>query len=98
MWYVLDAGWSNFRSVNVNLAGNRSTAELTVTDYDGASQTAVVRLRGNPDVILAGGLPEGHLLKMSGDPADYGLSDPGPAEGEPLATGAVDAVFSGPDA
>lgn len=28
-WYVMDAGWDGFRSVNVKLAGNRSTAELT---------------------------------------------------------------------
>jgi hypothetical protein len=95
-WYMVDAGWSGFRSVNVQLAGNRSTAELTAIDYAGNSQTAVVRVLGNPQVAMAGGLPDGYLLKMNGSPEDYGLSDP--AEGEALSTEAIDAVFAGSDA
>ncbi len=95
-WYMVDAGWSGFRTINVQLAGNRSTAELTATDYANNSQTAVVRVLGNPQVAIAGGLPDGYLLKMNGSPNDFGLSDP--AEGESLSAEAIDAVFAGPDA
>ncbi len=94
MWYVLDAGWGGFHSVDVKLAGNRSTAELTATDRSGNDQSEVVRVLGNPSVILAGELPDGYLMKMSGGPDDYGFSDPGVAEGEPLSAAAIDAAFA----
>ena len=98
MWYVLDAGWDGFESVDVKLASNRSTAELSATGHLGPTQRTTVRVLGNPDVFLAGDATHGYLLNMRGSPEDYGLVDPLSAEGEPLSASAVDAAFSDDDA
>ncbi len=98
MWYVLDAGWEGFESVNVKLTGNRSSLEITATDDSGHTQTTTVRVVGNPNVTLSGDTRGGYLLKIKGGPEDNGLSDPAEARGGSLPATAVDAVFAGADA
>jgi hypothetical protein len=98
LWYIQDAGWDGYESVAVSLSSNRSTADITVTYENGASDSTTVRILGNPDAIMAGEARTGMLLKLVGGPEDYGFDSVFGAEGEAMSAAAVDAAFSGDDA
>ena len=94
-WYCLDAGWIGFASVDVALSQNQSVAEVTVRDSFGSQDTENVRLNSSRDARLLGSNSYAQLLRLVGDPEDYGLV-PEQAEGE-LDPATVDAAFGDND-
>ncbi len=90
-WYCLDDGWVGFSSVDVELSANHSVAEVTVRDVFGSEDTEVVKLNSSRDARLLGESADGELLRLTGDPEDFGLVPVQAAES--LIAAAVDAAF-----
>jgi hypothetical protein len=80
----------------VELGSNFTTAEVTVHDSVGGNDSAVVRLNSDRDARLFGAIEGGMLMRLVGDPGDFGL-EPTSIEGE-MSAAAIDAAFAGDDA
>jgi hypothetical protein len=95
-WYCLDDGWVGLNSVSVEVSTNRLTAEVTIQDSLGATDTAQIPLNSNRQARLMESGADGDLLRLTGDPIDFGLV---PVSNElDLDAAAVDAAFGGSDA
>jgi hypothetical protein len=95
-WYCVDEGWVGLETVEAELSPNFTTVEVTVHDSVGGNDSAVVRLNSDRDARLFGSGSGGRLMRLVGDPQDFGLN-PTAGEGE-LTADAVDAAFAGDDA
>ena len=95
-WYCLDDGWVGVSTVDVQLTQNRSVAEVTVRDIFGSQDSTSVRLNTDRDARLLGADLDGQLMRLTGDPEDFGLVPVAVESG--LNAAAVDAAFGGEDA
>jgi VCBS repeat-containing protein len=95
-WYCLDDGWAGLAAVEVELGTNRTTAEITIHDSLGDSDSAIIGLNSSRDARLAGQADTGYLMRLVGDPAQFGLI-PTMDEVE-LQAAAIDAAFAEDDA
>ena len=89
-WYHLKSGWDSYRSVEVSLADDLSTLNISAVDLNGDFFAGTISILGNPRVQLLGNAHDGYLVKLRGASTDFSL--------EPAATNsaaAADAVFAG---
>lgn len=92
VWYCVDAGWESVTLVDGQLNLAQSNVEIAITDIVGRSDEELIGLSGNRDLRLSGSAETGYLLRLTGDPSNFGLVPTSLAEGE-MDADAIDAAF-----
>ena len=86
-WWCGSTPWRDYASVTTQLNSARTVLTVTVRDTLGQTFTSDITVLNNPRVQILGTRPEGLMLRLVGNPSDFGLPP------NPLNAVAVDAAF-----